>query len=233
MDTHADTCVLGENFVIMAYTGRVCDVAPYSSQYESIKDVPIVTGATAWTSRESGETLILIIHEAIWMGDSLTHTLVNPNQLRAYGTTVQDNPFLTHLTLTDPDDSVTIDMHMNGTNIGFTTRTPTQDELESCRHLQLNSEHEWNPELFRCPMFDAGHKIYTTSSLSTVPFETTDDSEVIAASGESLPSLIPSMKGCFPLLRQRPTRLRLLRLPGPVSRLPVRSSLSSGVLPLW
>ena len=28
------------------------------------------------------------------MGDTLQHTLVNPNQLRAYGTTVQDNPFL-------------------------------------------------------------------------------------------------------------------------------------------
>jgi hypothetical protein len=28
MDTHADTCVLGPNFIILHYTGRECDVSP-------------------------------------------------------------------------------------------------------------------------------------------------------------------------------------------------------------
>jgi hypothetical protein len=28
MDTHADTCVLGPNFVILHFTGRECDVFP-------------------------------------------------------------------------------------------------------------------------------------------------------------------------------------------------------------
>ena len=37
MDTHADTCVLGINFVILEYSGRVCDVYPYSQDYEAIK----------------------------------------------------------------------------------------------------------------------------------------------------------------------------------------------------
>ena len=47
LDSHADTCVLGINFVILEYSGRVCDVYPYSSEYNAIKDVPIVKGATA------------------------------------------------------------------------------------------------------------------------------------------------------------------------------------------
>ena len=47
MDTHADTCVLGVNFIVLEYTGRVCDVYPYSQEYDSVKDVPIVKGATA------------------------------------------------------------------------------------------------------------------------------------------------------------------------------------------
>ena len=47
MDTQADTCVLGVNFIVLEYTGRVCDVYPYSQEYDSVKDVPIVKGATA------------------------------------------------------------------------------------------------------------------------------------------------------------------------------------------
>ena len=40
-DTHADTCALGQNFVPLYYTGRVCDVSPYNADhYESEKDVP-------------------------------------------------------------------------------------------------------------------------------------------------------------------------------------------------
>ena len=66
---------------------------PYSDTYDVITDVPVVTGATLWMSPHDGDEFILIFNEALWMGDTLQHTLVNPNQLRAYGTTVQDNPF--------------------------------------------------------------------------------------------------------------------------------------------
>jgi hypothetical protein len=42
MDTHADTCVLGPNFIVLHYTGRECDVSPYTEVYENVKAVPIV-----------------------------------------------------------------------------------------------------------------------------------------------------------------------------------------------
>ena len=47
MDTHADTCVLGPNFIILNYTGVECDVSPYTEAYESVKADSIVSGATA------------------------------------------------------------------------------------------------------------------------------------------------------------------------------------------
>jgi hypothetical protein len=72
---------LGSNCVVLAYTTRECDVSPYSDTYQAIRNVPIVTGATAWTSHRSGDTLILVFHEALWMGNVLDHSLVNPNQL--------------------------------------------------------------------------------------------------------------------------------------------------------
>ena len=59
MDSHADTIVLGRNCTILSYSGRECDVSPYTDSYESIKGVPIVTGATAWTSQVDGATYYL------------------------------------------------------------------------------------------------------------------------------------------------------------------------------
>jgi hypothetical protein len=58
MDTHADTCVLGPNFIILHFTRRECDVSPYTEVHESVKAVPIVSGATAWKDEGTGLTYI-------------------------------------------------------------------------------------------------------------------------------------------------------------------------------
>ena len=47
LDSHADTIVAGSNCVVMHYTGRECDVSPYTEEYKPIQDVPIVQAATA------------------------------------------------------------------------------------------------------------------------------------------------------------------------------------------
>ena len=50
MDSHADTTVLGSNCVVLAYTGKECEVSPYADEYDAIRNVPVVTGATVWTN---------------------------------------------------------------------------------------------------------------------------------------------------------------------------------------
>ena len=92
LDSHADTIVAGANCIILNYTGQECDVSAYRDDYTPVQNVPIVTAATAWQSHETGQTYILVFHEALWMGDSMQDTLINPNQLRHFGTNVQDNP---------------------------------------------------------------------------------------------------------------------------------------------
>ena len=47
MDSHADTIVCDFNYIIMHFTGKECDVAPYTNAYETIKLVPIVQVATS------------------------------------------------------------------------------------------------------------------------------------------------------------------------------------------
>ena len=92
LDSHADTIVAGSNCIILNYAGKVCDVSPYRDDYTPVTNVPIVNAATAWQSSHTGQTYILVFNESLWMGDSMDTTLVNPNQLRHYGTQVQDNP---------------------------------------------------------------------------------------------------------------------------------------------
>ena len=146
MDSHADTCVLGSNCVITAYTGKECEVSPYSNDYESVQNVPIVTGCTAWTSPETGDTIILVFNESLWMGDWLEHTLVNPNQVQAHQVDVQDNPFSSApLCIHSPEDGVQIPLYTRGTIIAADTCTPSQEELETCCQIVLTSPLDWDP----------------------------------------------------------------------------------------
>ena len=147
LDSHADTTVAGKNCVILNYTGRVCDVSPYRDDYESVKDVPIVHAATAWQSCHTGQTYILVFNEALWMGDTMDHTLINPNQLRHYGTEVQDNPTSKYpLSIQTEDKEFCMELSMDGTIVFVDTHLPTDHELHNCPKIHLSSQHPWNPE---------------------------------------------------------------------------------------
>jgi hypothetical protein len=70
-DTNADTCCLGSNFMILNMTSRTADVYPYDDSYEPIANVPIVSGATAWTDPKDKTTYILVFHESLYYGNKL------------------------------------------------------------------------------------------------------------------------------------------------------------------
>ena len=144
LDTHADMTVLGSNCVVLLYMGKECEVSPYSSEYEAVRNVPVVTGATVWMNTMDGMAYLLIFHESLWMGDKLDHTLVNPNQLRACGVSVQENPFDTKpLSITTDDASV--ELYSEGTIICGDTWTPTESKLGQLPRLILTSPHDWDP----------------------------------------------------------------------------------------
>ena len=132
LDSHADTILLGANCVVLSHMGQTCEVMPYSDTYKAITDVPVVTGATLWISPHDGDEYILIFNEALWMGDTLQHTLVNPNLLRAYSTTVQDNPFSPFPLSFDPTNGPVIPLTTMGTIIYCTTRAPSDHNYPHC-----------------------------------------------------------------------------------------------------
>ena len=130
----------------------MCDVAPYRDDYESVPNVPIVHAATAWQSPHTGQTYIFVLHESLWMGDTMDHTLINQNQLRHYGTQVQDNPMSeSPLSIITEDNEFCMELSMSGTIVHFDTHSPTEEELKTCPHIVLSSPHEWNPNKVTFP----------------------------------------------------------------------------------
>ncbi len=93
LDTHADTCALGKNFLQLYDTMQTVLVMPYNSQYKAVDDLPVVTAETAIQMPETGETVIIVINQGLWFRDSFENLLLNPNQLQYAGTEVNDNPF--------------------------------------------------------------------------------------------------------------------------------------------
>ena len=63
LDSHANTTVAGKNCVILRYTDRSCDVAPFSDKYTPMKDVTIVLAATGYTSAND-RNYILVFNQA-------------------------------------------------------------------------------------------------------------------------------------------------------------------------
>ena len=56
------------------------------------------------------------LHEAMWMGNHMNQSLINPNKLRYYGIGVQDNPMLeTALSIITEDNEFCMELAMAGT----------------------------------------------------------------------------------------------------------------------
>jgi hypothetical protein len=151
LDSHADTCCAGATAQVVEYTGWSCDVLPFSNEYDALKDIPIVTAATAYDDPETGDTYILVMHEALYFGDRMATTLLCPNQMRANGIVVDDVPI--HLSpdrssthsIFVPDQGVHLPLHLCGCLSYLPTRLPTMKEIETLPWLTLTSKIEWEP----------------------------------------------------------------------------------------
>ena len=141
LDSHADTCVLGETFHIYENTSQECTVYPYISTYKP-RVVTIAHGGTAY-DHSDGETYILDINNGFNMVEDLGTSLLNPNQMRANGIIIDDVPI--HLSFDGtsthsiyiPEIDLRIPLQLDGIISYIMTRKPTAEELENCVHVTL------------------------------------------------------------------------------------------------
>ena len=144
LDTRADTICAGKNFRALSLKGQTCDVLGFHQSFESLHDIPLAQVATGVTL-ENGKTVILVINEALYFGSQMDHSLVNPNQIRAYGIDVSDNPFDRERDFGIQYDECFIPFATEGSTVYFDTFVPTDYQLEALRHIELTSDDKWNP----------------------------------------------------------------------------------------
>jgi hypothetical protein len=62
LDSHADTCVVGSNTVLLWYTDHHNTVSPFIGEYTPLKNIPVASVATAWDNPKDGSTIILVLN---------------------------------------------------------------------------------------------------------------------------------------------------------------------------
>ncbi len=91
LDSHADTTCAGANCRIIEYTDKACHVSAFSQHYGELENIPVVKAGTAYDA-PTGETFILVLGQALYLGDYIGHSLLCPNQARANGVIIDDVP---------------------------------------------------------------------------------------------------------------------------------------------
>jgi hypothetical protein len=81
LDSHADTCCVGNGVMIVNHTKQTVKVTPFLKSFGSVTKVPIVSAAIACDDPKSGEVFILIDHQALHFPE-MNHCLLYPMQLR-------------------------------------------------------------------------------------------------------------------------------------------------------
>ena len=86
------------------------------------------------------------------MGEHMDHTLINPNQLRHFGTRVQDDPTSSYpLSIITEDESFSMGLAMTVTIVYAPTFSPSAHDLEKYPHIELSSPNTWDPKRVTFP----------------------------------------------------------------------------------
>ena len=118
---NADTCCLGNNFVMLKHTIKQVDVHAHDESIKPLSNAPVALGATAWDDPVLDQTHFLVVNEALCCGTKLDHSLISPNQIRSFGVDHWDNPFdeTRPISIRPIDPNLSIPLTATGTKIQF------------------------------------------------------------------------------------------------------------------
>ena len=158
LDSHADTCVLGRDALIIQDYERPVNVQGYDPALGSTT-YATVSGALAYDDPQTGEVYHLVVNQAIHI-PHLDHHLLCPMQCRVNDVIVNETPkFLARdptehshaLTVQDPyapAQTVILPLALRGVTSLLNVREPTRDEWlsDTFTRLHLTSESmTWDP----------------------------------------------------------------------------------------
>ena len=141
-----DSAATRANFRPIHWSDLQCTVNPFVDDLGSSEAVEICTAGTAWDTAD-GETVILVFGQGLWFGERMPKSLINPNQCRAFGISLCDDPTDPHraLGMYDHENDLDIPMVMNGSFCSLLTRCPTKDEIQTCLRRRNHVAHGFWP----------------------------------------------------------------------------------------
>lgn len=148
IDTRADTLCAGSTFILYESTGKVVDVTGFHDSFNAIKNIPVGTCITAIDL--DGETIIASFPQSLYFGETMETSLIPPAQLWHHGLTVdvvpkQYSDGKSLHGIHHPNENVFIPFNLHGCISYFSTRLPTDEEIDQCRWVTFTSDDEWQP----------------------------------------------------------------------------------------
>ena len=126
----------------MNYTGDMCEVSPFLKTYAPVPDIPVARCCTVWMY-DKGKQYLLVGDKILWFGTALDNSLINPNQIRAYSLSINDDPFnANQLGITAEELFIPVDT--TETVVHFESHVPTEWETT---HLPVTliTADSWDP----------------------------------------------------------------------------------------
>jgi hypothetical protein len=142
MDNHADTCVVGQECLVFHDFDRPVNVAGFDTSLGTVKNRSVVSAAVAYDDPTTGEVIMLVVHQAIYI-PTMDHNLLCPMQIRMNDHLVDECPKFLHprpnddthaikFSDTSEDPGYRIPLQLFGVTSYFPTRKPTQEEWDNC-----------------------------------------------------------------------------------------------------
>jgi hypothetical protein len=154
LDSHADSPVVGIQAHVINYTGSHVTVSGFTDSLGKKKAVPIVDAVVAYDCDMTGDTHLLVLHNALYIPEMTMH-LIPPFIMRLAGLLVDEcpkflanNASIKNHSLFFPDHDIRIPLHLRGIVSYFPCRRPTKEELNDGSLLTVNltpETPEWNP----------------------------------------------------------------------------------------
>jgi hypothetical protein len=157
LDSHTNQCLLGNNTLVIHNYDKLVNVVGYNPRGPVTHSLHTISGALAYDCPDSGETFILIVHQAIH-NPKLEHNLLSPFQMWLNDVIVSDMlKFMTEMptekdhaiVVIDPDsnDELIIPLSVHGVTSTFLTRKLMIDEYNTCTKFTLTyNSPEFKPE---------------------------------------------------------------------------------------
>jgi hypothetical protein len=138
IDPHADCCVCRKEVLGLNDFDRKLTVTGWYPEVET-QSLRIVSAALGYTIRESGKTVLLIVHQII-LRPTLNHNFISTMKLRLHDVVVNRTPKFQSLNLTNlshsirvrgenVDDVLFITLDLHGVVSCFPTSKPSQQEF--------------------------------------------------------------------------------------------------------